>query len=137
MNNGSRRYHAHRYAKKWSYNFADKQSLVNPDLCDFWIDQRPALDSDDEDDELGYLVEDSEEAGPSWPVEQLRKYCHGTWLENFVSEVRSKGQRRAAWLDNRSSQRQTGHVRAYQNPLSAAELYRHLRAPVQNDESTA
>lgn len=81
---------------------------------------------DNDDDKWGFLLQDSEEVGPSTPLEEVISFCQDPWLENFDEEIQSKATRRAAWLDDRCLK----GVRKHQNPLSAAQLYEHLKTPV-------
>jgi len=126
MSDDSRR--SHRFAKSWSPVFATDQTIEDDTP---WIESRPRLAINEEDDELGFLLQDSQESGPSSHVEQVKRFCQREWLNNFESEAEARGQRQAAWLDFRTSfPGSSGGVRRYQNPSSPGTLHRHLKAPV-------
>lgn len=119
---------SHRFAKSWNRIFATDQN-AEPDTP--WIESRPIPTISEEDDVLGFLLQDSEESGPSRRVEQVRRFCQREWLVHFESEAQKRSKRQAAWLDFRTSlPGSSGGVRRYRNPSSPATLYRHLKTPV-------
>lgn len=114
--------------KCWNLRFSSDRGVEE---CNPWIASRQARNEDEDDDELGFLLEDSEELGPSRHVEEVKQFCRDTWLDNFESEPRTTHRRQAAWLDDRTSfPRSKEGVRIYQNPLSPGSLYQQLRASV-------
>jgi len=120
---------SHQFAKSWNPIFGTYQTFdddVTP-----WIDGRNRPSISEEDDELGFLLQDSEESGPSSHVEQVKRFFQGRWLGDFESEAEAQSKRQAAWLDCRTSfPGSSGGVRRYQNPLSPSTLHQHLKAEV-------
>jgi hypothetical protein len=82
--------------------------------------------------DLDVFLEDSESSVPSSQVEEVQEFCQGVRLEDLTSGVGTAGQRRAAWLDDRSFLNRTNDqcVRKYDNPLTATALYRLLKVAV-------
>jgi hypothetical protein len=127
-----------RYTKRWPHVFAIQPGIEDkiwenevPYIeNDIWTQIRPARAEDR--DELAFLLQDSEELGPCWLVDEVRDFCQGARPHDFESEAHTRSQRRAAWLDDRSTFRTIGgrDFRFYQNPLSATALYEHLKALV-------
>lgn len=123
---------SNQFAKSWSPIFATDKTIEDDTP---WIESRPRLAGGEEDDEVGFLLQDSEESGPSSRVEQVKRFCQLGWLDDFESEAQVRSQRQAAWLDFRTSfPGSSGGVRRYQNPLSPAALHRHLKTPVCSTE---
>lgn len=128
----------HGYVKSWSPVFGaeprceEETPYVEQPI---WIESQAV----EFGDLLGFVLQYSEELGPDWHVEEVKKFCQGAWLKDFESEVRTQPLRRAAWLDDRRTFHGTnaGDFRAYENPLSAASLYRHLKQPVSDSDHIA
>ncbi|KAF2182121.1 hypothetical protein K469DRAFT_245084 [Zopfia rhizophila CBS 207.26] len=89
--------------------------------------------SNAEDDDthlfLQEFLQDSEDSAPSCIVEEVTQFCQAARLTDLKSGMGPAGQRRVAWLDDRSfsSLESRGSVREYKDRLTATELYQHLK----------
>ena len=113
------------YTKEWNPEFSKDRGFK---------DQRPhvetkrginaALDGVG----LGFFLTDIEDELPSRAVEELEEFCQNVVVEDLGSGKGSAGQRRDAWLDDRS-RGPTGsrYIRKHENPLTATGLYRLLK----------
>jgi hypothetical protein len=83
-------------------------------------------------DDVGSFLQEYEGSLPCFRAEEIERYCQGASLDDLQSGAGSAGQRRAAWLDDRSCEGlpSSSCVRKYENPLTATGLYRHLKIPV-------
>jgi hypothetical protein len=83
-------------------------------------------------DDIGILVQEDEGPVPSFKTLEIEEYCEGASLDDLESGAGSAGQRRQAWLDDRSCDGPPGslRVREYENPLTPTGLYRRLKLRV-------
>lgn len=129
MNCGKLRYVSDCCAKEWNPLFSKHQDFEE---SRFYLEARREIVRDG--DELKVFLQDFEESGQgtSYLIEELQEFCQGTSLDDLKSGIGVAGQRRAAWLDDRTwCSDATGKVvREYQNPLTATGLYQILNAPV-------
>ncbi len=111
-------------AKEWNPLFSKDRSFNE---CSFYLETIGKIGA--EDDLLSIWLQNFEEMEPCYMTEELREFCEDVHRDDRKSDV---GLRRAAWLDDRKFAHPTikGGVRIYQNPLSAAALYRLLKEPV-------
>jgi len=67
-----------------------------------------------------------------YEVGEVEEFCRGTHQDDLESTTGTEKLQRRAWLDDRSFPHKTGSgcVRKYPNPLTAAELRKHLKIPV-------
>lgn len=119
---GEKRHHVlDCYAKKWNPLFSNNKNTEN-DNPHFETTRK--IDSDG--DEWNIFLRDSEESGPSSLVEEILEFVKGS-----ECDAKWEGERRDAWVDDRSSLVRTGAgVRIYGNPLTSPELERHLSVQV-------
>ena len=117
------------YTKEWNPLFSKEPRYEERDS---YLKSR--IDVDADGDELEIFLRDLEEPSPSTLVEEVQEFYKGTTILNIESEVENKCRRRGAWLNDWSCRHFTSSecVRKYENPLTAAALYRHLDKPVQN-----
>ena len=80
-------------------------------------------------DDINLFLRDSEDAIPSYEIEEVRGYCQDTGLDDLLSSTDTVAQRRTAWVDDRT-ETNNGGVREYDNPLAAIALYQSLKALV-------
>jgi hypothetical protein len=87
-------------------------------------------------DDIGILVQEDEGSVPSFKTLEIEEYCEGATLDDLESGAGCAGQRRLAWLDDRSCDDppSTLSVREYENPLTATGLYRHLKKRVRDED---
>jgi hypothetical protein len=74
----------------------------------------------------------SENTTSPFEVEVIEEFCRGESLGDLVSGIGTAGHRKAAWLDDRGGSpdpTRSGHVRRYDNPMTATGLYRALKKP--------
>ncbi|OCK74043.1 hypothetical protein K432DRAFT_311503 [Lepidopterella palustris CBS 459.81] len=85
--------------------------------------------NDADGDDIRLFVQDFEDSVPSCIVEEVTQFCQDARLEDLISGTGTAGQRRVAWLDDRSfsSLMSSGSIREYKNRLTATELYHHLK----------
>lgn len=110
-------------AEEWNRLFSNEQ---NSEGNNSHLDSRRDINADG--DELSISLRGSEESGPSSLVEEILEFCDEERIEDLELDAKTEeGQRRAAWLDDRSSRvKSIDGVRIYKNPLTAAALYQHL-----------
>lgn len=114
------------YAKEWDPVFSRDRNFIEDRS---YVDYKRGIDADG--DEFGIFFQDSEDSVPSCKVEEVKEFCQAARLVDLKSRAGTAGQRRAAWLDDRSSDRLTSsRAREYENLLTAAALYEHLKEPV-------
>lgn len=121
--------HDDSYSKRWPSEFSTDQSVED---CTPYLELRKRTDCEGDEDIWGFLLQATEESGPSCLDEEVKDWCEGKLIRDFEAEARKERQRRAAWLDDRGSShlRNDKALRKYPNPLSAATLYGLLKAPV-------
>ncbi|PSS22711.1 hypothetical protein M430DRAFT_16661 [Amorphotheca resinae ATCC 22711] len=113
------------YAKEWDPVFSRDRNFIEDRS---YVDYKRGIDADG--DEFGIFFQDSEDSVPSCKVEEVKEFCQAARLVDLKSRAGTAGQRRAAWLDDRSSARlMTSRAREYENLLTAAALYEHLKEP--------
>jgi hypothetical protein len=97
-----------------------------------YVDQKRTIDAAWDGIELFYR--DTDGSIPDCKVEELLEFASSLSLEDLKAGGGSAGQRRGAWLDERSSPNRciTSRIREHKNPLTAAELYERLRTRVRN-----
>jgi len=116
------------HAKEWHRLFSNGQ---NSEGGNSHFESRRDINADG--DELSIFLRESEKSGPSSLVEEILEFCDGERIEDLESDAKREGQRRAAWLDDRSSPvTSIEGVRIYKNPLTPAALYRHLSVLVRD-----
>jgi hypothetical protein len=83
-------------------------------------------------DEWTIFLQDSDDLGYLCEADEVKRYCEGVSLDDVEAGVGEAGERRAAWVDDRSSVDLTGSgsVRPCDNPLTAKGLLRYLKQPV-------
>jgi hypothetical protein len=95
------------------------------------------IDDDEVDgDNVGILLQEDEGSVPPFKTQEIEEYCHGASLDDLESGAGCAGQRRGAWLDDRSCDGLPSSlcVREYENLLTATGLYRFLKIPVRNED---
>src|SRR5438128_2169455 len=106
------------YAKEWDLVFSKDRNFKEEGS---YVECKRGIHADGDD--FGIFLQDSEDSVPSCKVEEVEEFCQGARLDDLKSGAGTAGQRRAAWLDDRSCARLTssGCVRPYQNPLTATK----------------
>jgi len=86
--------------------------------------------------DIGILVQEEGSSAPSFKTLEIEEYCEGATLDDLESGAGCAGQRRLAWLDDRScdDSPSTLSVREYENPLTATGLYRLLKKRVRDED---
>jgi len=86
-------------------------------------------------EEISIFLRDVEDSVPSCKIEEVEEFVQGARLVDLKSGKGAAGQRRGAWLDDRSfADTKSGQsTREYENPLTATALYRFLKEPVCNE----
>jgi hypothetical protein len=113
------------YAKEWDPAFLKDRNFKENES---YVECKRGIDADGDD--FGIFLQDSEDSVPSCEVREVEEFCQDARLDDLKSGMGATGQRRAAWLDDRSCASLTSGVREYQNPLTATALYRLLKVPV-------
>ncbi len=99
----------------WSWSWVDKKRAVHGDFCDG----------------LELFLRDSDPSIPDIKIEELLEVAASFSLEELKAGVSSAGQRRGAWLDERSSPDcSTSQTREHKNPLTATRLYERVKTRV-------
>lgn len=83
-------------------------------------------------DDFSIFWRSTEDPPHFYAVEEVEEFCRDTHMDDLESTTETGRLQRRAWLDDRSFPHRTssGCVRKYQNPLTAAELRKHLKVPV-------
>jgi hypothetical protein len=79
-----------------------------------------------------FFLTHPEDSGPAYGFDEVKLFCKGTCLETLKSGTGEAGKRRGAILDDRSriASNASQGATAYDNPLTAKELYEHLNKQV-------
>lgn len=104
------------YAREWEL-FAQDRDFKEDQLFLEWMRQENA-----EGDAVDIFWKDSESSPSSFHIEVVRKFCQGVSLNDLNSGA-GRGERRAAWLDDRCAHR-TG------KPNATGFSYRFFKAMV-------
>jgi len=108
-------------SKKWNPLFSNNENTENSNPS---VKTTRKYDADG--DEWNIFLRGPKESCPSILVEEVREFVKG-----FECDKNWEGNRRAAWLDDRSSLVTTSEgVRIYDNFLTPAALAWHLSVPV-------
>jgi hypothetical protein len=120
------------YAKRWDPKFSEARKPKKEGSYVQWKRKTNAVGDDLDLFLQDQNLENVEDSEPSREVEDVKEFCQGACLQTLKLGVGTVGQRRGAWLDDRScAGLKSGRcAREYKNPLTAAELHLHLNEPV-------
>ncbi|KAH8588290.1 hypothetical protein B0O99DRAFT_693577 [Bisporella sp. PMI_857] len=114
------------YAKAWDPEFSEDRNFKEDKS---YVECKMGINADGDD--FGIFLRDSEDSVPSSKVGEVEEFVRGACLDDLKSGAGTAGQRRGAWLDDRSTpcSTTTRCVREYERRLTATTLYRLLKLP--------
>ena len=117
------------FSKRWDSVFSTDRG-INEDWSRLYVDKKRAIDGDFCDG-LELFLRDSDPSIPDIEIEELLELAASFSLEELKAGVLSAGQRRGAWLDERSSPDcNTSQTREHKNPLTATQFYERVKTRV-------
>jgi hypothetical protein len=103
------------FKEDWSRSYVDIKRAFQANFCDG----------------LELFLRDYDASIPDSKIEELLEFAASFSPEELKAGVGSAGRRPGGWLDDRSSpDGNTSRTREQKNPLTATQLYQHLKTPV-------
>lgn len=115
------------FSKRWDPIFSTDRGCKEDRP---WVDVKRAIEANF-CDALELFLRDTGPSIPDIKIEELLEFAASFSLEELKAGVLSAGQRRGAWLDERSSpDGKTSRTREHKNPLTATQFYERVKTRV-------
>jgi hypothetical protein len=117
------------FSKRWDPMFSTDRGFKE-DWSRSWVEIKRAYHANFCDG-LELFLQDDDASNSDSRIEELLEFAASFSPEELKAGVGSAGQRRGGWLDERSSPDcNISRTREHKNPLTATQLYEHLKTPV-------